>query len=129
MNLDPDATKVGEVYREIEEARVMDDERMEYEETLLKVQVALRQTENVIEQDEEWKKREADQRRRKEKEDEIKRKQEEEANWKRCEHKKEVCEKEHRDESVGIQQGWWLRSKIGQGEKAYDWIVEHGRTA
>ncbi len=60
VNLDPDPAKVSEVYREIEQARIMDDERMECEEMLLRVRVALRHTENFIEQDEERIRRETE---------------------------------------------------------------------
>ncbi len=73
-NLDPDPAKVTYVYCKIEQARIMDDERMECEEMLLRVRVVLQHTKNVIEQDEERIRRETEQKKKKEKKDEIKRK-------------------------------------------------------
>ncbi len=69
VHLDPNPDKVNEVYGEIERDRILDDERMECEEILLKVQMALQQTEFVIQRDEQKEKKEMESRRRKESEE------------------------------------------------------------
>ncbi len=69
VNLDPDPSKTKEIYAQIEEGRLLDDQRIECEQTLLKVQMALQQTEFVISQEEETTKREKEMRMRREKAD------------------------------------------------------------
>ncbi len=69
VHLDPDTSKVKEIYAQIERSRVLDDERIECEQTLLKVQMALQQTKFAVNQEAENTKRETELRKRRERED------------------------------------------------------------
>ncbi len=69
IHLDPDPSKMNEIYAQIEQGRVLDDERIECEQTLLKVQMALQQMEFAVNQEEENTKRETELGKRRERED------------------------------------------------------------